>query len=68
WEELQHRYDEGVAFVEAVVRTWQDLRPHIDPQRHKHVNERLGRQLENARLWREVCIDYFGQFVGREES
>ncbi|MFN2285825.1 MAG: hypothetical protein ACK2UQ_15515 [Anaerolineae bacterium] len=44
------------------------MQDKIDPQRHKHVNERLGRQLENARLWREVCIDYFGQFVGREES
>lgn len=63
WEELQHRYDEGVAFVEAMVRTWQDVQPHIDPQRHAHVSERLTRQLENARLWREVCVDYFGQFA-----
>lgn len=64
WEELQHRYDEGVAFVEDMVRTWQDLQPHIDPQRYAHVSERLMRQLENAHLWREVCIQYFGQFVG----
>ena len=63
WEELQHRYNEGVAFVEDMQRTWQRLQTHVDPQRYKHVSERLAHQLENARLWREVCIDYFGQFA-----
>ena len=51
-----------------MVRTWQDFQPHIDSQRYAHVSERLGRQLENARLWREVCVDYFGQFVGGEDA
>jgi alpha-glucuronidase len=68
WEELQHRYDEGVAFVEDMVRTWQGLQDKIDAQRHKHVSGRLAQQLENARLWREVCVDYFGQFVARKDT
>jgi alpha-glucuronidase len=65
WEELQHRYDAGIAFVEEMVSIWQTLQAKIDPQRHKHVGERLKQQLENARLWREVCIDYFGRFARR---
>jgi alpha-glucuronidase len=68
WEELQHHYDEGIVFVESMLRTWQGLQDKIDPQRYEHVSERLARQLENARLWREVCIDYFGQFVDREDD
>jgi alpha-glucuronidase len=64
WEELQRRYDAGVAFVEGMRHTWQGLRSRIDPQRHEHVGQRLAQQLENARLWREVCIGYFGRFAG----
>jgi alpha-glucuronidase len=45
--------------------TWQRLQANIDSQRHEHVSKRLTQQLENARLWREVCVKYFGQFVSR---
>jgi alpha-glucuronidase len=63
WEELQWRYDAGVAFVQEMDSVWQGLQAKIDPQRHRHVSERLKQQLENARLWRGVCIDYFGCFA-----
>jgi len=63
WQELQDRYDAGVAAVERMRDIWQDLRAEIDPLRHAHVSQRLERQLENARLWREVCLDYFSRFV-----
>jgi alpha-glucuronidase len=68
WEELQQRYNEGVVFVEKMHSTWQSLQTEIDPQRHEHVSERLTQQLENARLWREVCVNYFGQFARHEGS
>jgi alpha-glucuronidase len=68
WQELQQRYDAEVAFVQEMSSIWHSLQAHIDPQRHKHVSERLQQQLENARLWREVCIDYFGRFVNRKDS
>ncbi|MCL4262440.1 MAG: alpha-glucuronidase [Anaerolineae bacterium] len=64
WEEMQYLYNEGVTFVEIMADTWQSLQPHIDPQRHKHVHQRLAHQLENAREWCDVCLHYFGQFVG----
>jgi len=66
WEELQRRYDAGVVAVEEMVSVWQGLLAKIDPQRHKHVSKRLEAQLENARLWREVCVDYFGRFASKD--
>jgi len=68
WEELQQRYDAGVAAVEEMVSIWQGLQAKIDPQRHKHASKRLKQQLENARLWREVCVDYFGNFAPSKDS
>ena len=62
WEEMQVLYNEGVASVEQMVTTWQDLETVIDPQRYQHVSERLALQLESAREWRDVCLGYFGQF------
>jgi alpha-glucuronidase len=63
WEELQRHYDAGVAYVQEMVRTWQSLQGKIDPERHRHVSERLEQQMENAQLWRQVCISYFGRFA-----
>jgi alpha-glucuronidase len=63
WGELQARYDVGVAFVDEMVGTLQGLEDRIDPQRYEHVSRRLKLQQENARQWREVCIDYFRRFV-----
>jgi alpha-glucuronidase len=63
WKELQQRYDAGIAFVENMRNTWQSLQARIDPQRHAHVSARLDEQLENAHLWREVCIEYWSRFA-----
>jgi alpha-glucuronidase len=68
WEELQHRYDTGVDFVEKMDGIWQSLQAQIDPRRHEHVSRRLTQQRENAHLWREVCVNYFGQFASPEDS
>lgn len=68
WEELQHRYDAGVACVDKMRGIWQSLQATLDPQRHEHVSRRLEQQLENACLWREVCLNYFGRYVTRERA
>jgi alpha-glucuronidase len=62
WEELQRRYATGITFVERMREVWQSLQAHVDPERHAQVERRLEHQLENARLWREVCLKYFAQF------
>ena len=63
WEELQFHYDRGVSEVEDFCRIWQEQKPNVDERRWQEVNERLNRQLDNAREWRKVCVDYFGTFV-----
>jgi alpha-glucuronidase len=63
WKELQRSYNAGVDFVETSCALWRSLQPRIDPGRHQHVGRRLTRQLENARLWREVCLKYFARFA-----
>jgi alpha-glucuronidase len=68
WEELQHRYDAGVAFVETMRGIWQSLQTRIDPLRYAHVSARLEQQIENARVWRKVCINYFSRIVAQGDS
>ncbi len=63
WEELQYRYNRGIAEVEDFCKVWQDCKPYIDEQRWNEVDKRMQHQLENAREWRDVCLKYFGSFV-----
>ena len=61
WEEMQWHYNQGVREVEDYIRIWQEARPQIDDQRWREVNDRLQRQLKDAREWRDVCLGYFGR-------
>ena len=63
WQNLQAKYNEGVGEVDRMIYIWQQLRPQIDDQRWREVNDRLQHQLENAREWRNVCLDYYGSFA-----
>ena len=68
WQELCAHYNRGVAEVDRFHNVWQQLRPlllradHNDPRRWQEVEERLLHQQENAREWRQTCLDYFGSF------
>ena len=61
WEEMQWRYNQGVSEVEDFIHIWQEARPEIDEQRWREVNDRLQRQLKDAKEWRDVCLGYFGK-------
>ena len=61
WEEMQWHYNLGVSEVEDFIRIWQEARPEIDEQRWREVNDRLQRQLKDAKEWRDVCLGYFGK-------
>lgn len=63
WEEMQYRYQRGVDTVDDFVNRWQSVRDEIDEQRWREVDERLHRQQENAREWRDVCLKYFGNYT-----
>ena len=62
WEELQCRYNRGVAEVDDFVAVWQQAKPYIDEQRWQEVAALLAFQQRDARLWRDVCLTYFASF------
>lgn len=64
WDALVHRYDRGVATVEAMNRSWASLAPMVDVQRYSETAAKLRRQLLESRWWRDASIAYF-QSVSR---
>ena len=63
WEALQLHYARGVKEVEDFIDIWHQAKPAIDEQRWKEVDDRMQHQLENAKEWKKVCLDYFSTFV-----
>ena len=63
WEELQWCYNRGVSEVDDFAAIWQKAKPLIDEQRWQEVANLLEFQQKDARLWRDVCLEYFGQFA-----
>jgi alpha-glucuronidase len=63
WQEIQARYDAGVDSMARMRRTWSGLENTVDSGRYRMVADKLKAQEENIRLWREVCIGYFGKFA-----
>ena len=64
-EEMDYRYSRGVGEVEDFIKVWQDVKPFIDEQRWNEVQARLEHQLENAKEWKKICLDYFGSFTSK---
>ena len=59
---LQNIYDthfEGYAEAEAIAAKWKTLQGTLPPDVYEPVAERLLRQLENAREWRDQVNTYF---------
>lgn len=65
WDELCLRYQQGVDEVRALQRDWESLAGRVDDERHAHVRQRLARQEQDARDWRDACLLYFQQFSQR---
>ena len=65
WEELQWCYNRGVREVDEFATIWQSAKPLIDEQRWREVTKSLEFQQQDARLWRDVCLEYFGQFANK---
>ncbi|WP_208586633.1 alpha-glucuronidase family glycosyl hydrolase [Gracilibacillus suaedae] len=59
---IQHIYDthyKGYEQVEGLIKQWNGLNNHIDRERFENVKNRLERQLENAKEWRDQINTYF---------
>jgi alpha-glucuronidase len=64
WEELVHRYNEGVDTVRAMQQTWDSLEGLIDDRRFFDVQAFLRIQEMEAVWWRDACLTYFQTFSG----
>ncbi len=65
WNELCHRFQEGVRNVDGMAETWETLRPRLDERRFEHVRALLEIQRKEARWWRDACLLYYQKFSRR---
>ena len=64
---IQHIYDthfQGVEEVEAMTSCWKSLEGKVTAEVYANVTERFGRQLANAKDWRDQVNSYFYRKCG----
>jgi alpha-glucuronidase len=66
WQGLCDKYNEGVRRVVTYQTVWRSplIRQAVDPAMWQHTDTLLQHQLDNAREWRKVCLQYFQTFSG----
>ena len=62
WQELCYHYEEGLRQVKSFQTTWDKVQRYVDTERFALVQSKLSSQAVNARLWKDACLLYFGQF------
>jgi alpha-glucuronidase len=62
WDELVHRYTEGVNEVKQMRRSWNSLRGLVDAERFNLTAQYLAIQEAEAKWWRDACLAYFQSF------
>ncbi|HEX7764743.1 MAG TPA: alpha-glucuronidase family glycosyl hydrolase, partial [Cellvibrio sp.] len=65
WEELVHKYYEGVEQVRAMQAAWDAQKAYIDPERFAQVKALLQVQERDAIIWRDSCVLYFQTYSGK---
>ncbi|KZK08646.1 Alpha-glucuronidase [Lactococcus cremoris] len=64
---IQTIYDqhfEGFERVKSYIKSWKSLKGQVDEATYDNVADRLERQLENARNWRDQVNTYFYRMSG----
>ena len=64
---IQSIYDshyEGAEAVEAYVRDWKSLQPHVDEPRFSEVLHQLEYQAGQAQVWRDAVTNWFARTSG----
>lgn len=65
WDELVHKYYEGVEQVRIMQREWDQLEAYVDAERFAQVKALLIVQERDAVIWRDSCVLYFQTFSGK---
>ncbi len=62
WDELCHKYDQGVKEARQFLAVWDTMQPYVDSQRFDEVQRKLRIQARDAEWWRDACLLYFQTF------
>ena len=65
WDELVHKYYEGVEQVRSMQRDWDKLEAYVDAERFEQIKALLIVQERDAVIWRDSCVLYFQTFSGK---
>ena len=65
WDELCHKYDEGVQGARRMLAVWDAMSPYVDSERFDEVQYKLRIQARDAVWWRDACLLYFQTFSRR---
>ena len=65
WDELCHKYDEGVHEARHFLAIWDAMQPYVDAQRFEEVQRKLRIQARDSEWWRDACLLYFQTFSHR---
>lgn len=68
---VQHVYDThflGAEQAEALLHAWQTLKGKVPEEAYANVEQRLLRQVGNAREWRDVVNTYFFRYSGTPDA
>ena len=65
WDELCHKYDEGVHEARRFLTIWDAMQPYVDQQRFEEVQRKLRIQVRDSEWWRDACLLYFQTFSHR---
>ena len=65
WDELCHKYDEGVHQARHFLAVWDAMQPYVDSQRFNEVQRKLRIQARDSEWWRDACLLYFQTFSKR---
>ena len=65
WDELCHKYDDGVREARHFLAVWDAMKPYVDAQRFNEVQRKLRIQARDSEWWRDACLLYFQTFSKR---
>ena len=65
WDELCHKYDDGLRQARHFLAVWDAMQPYVDEQRFQEVQHKLRIQARDAEWWRDACLLYFQTFSKR---
>ena len=66
WDEMCLKYNDGVNQIRKIQQEWDRLKPLLDAERYGNVQERLVKQVRDARIWKDGCIVYFQTFSKKD--